>query len=404
MANVNSNIIYQAGTLLADVVQQATGRKVLTASTPGEWTSVAQSAISAGVEPILNTLVNMWSRTIFSVRPYSAKLKGLEMSADRFGLMTRKLSPVVKDPGDDAAYLWPVAYDASQSPATGDGHSVDMYAISKKQVLQTGFAGAAVYQEIFTIFKDQLDGAFQSAAEFMAFNEMQMADRSNSIESWKENVKRSLLANMILSLSVENQTGRIIHLITEYNADTGASLTSTTVFAPANFPGFVRWMVARFNTLARMMSERTAMFQTTISGQYVLRHTPAEDLRVYITGRFKDMMDTMALSVTFNDQYLKMADVEGINFWQSTSSPASVTGKPTYTNTSGVATTPSSASTVNNIVGVMFDRDALGMASILEESALSPYNVKGRYWNNAYNNKFKTRFDMTEKAVLLLLD
>ena len=280
------------------MVQQATGRKVLTASTPGEWTSVAQSALSAGVEPILNTLVNMWSRTIFSVRPYSAKLKGLEMSADRFGLMTRKLSPVVKDPGDDAAYLWPVAYDAGQSPATGDGHSVDMYAISKKQVLQTGFAGAAVYQEIFTIFKDQLDGAFQSPSEFMAFNEMQMADRSNSIESWKENVKRSLLANMILSLSVENQTGRVIHLITEYNADTGASLTSTTVFAPANFPGFVRWMVARFNTLARMMSERTAMFQTTISGKYVLRHTPAEDLRVYITGRFKDMMDTMALSVT----------------------------------------------------------------------------------------------------------
>lgn len=404
MANVNSNIIYQAGTLLADVVQQATGRKVLTASTPGEWTSVAQSALSAGVEPILNTLVNMWSRTIFSVRPYSAKLKGLEMSADRFGLMTRKLSPVVKDPGDDAAYLWPVAYDAGQSPATGDGHSVDMYAISKKKVLQTGFAGAAVYQEIFTIFKDQLDGAFQSAAEFMAFNEMQMADRSNSIESWKENVKRSLLANMILSLNAENLSGRVIHLITEYNADTGASLTSTTVFSPANFPGFVRWMVARFNTLARMMSERTAMFQTTISGNYVLRHTPAEDLRVYITGRFKDMMDTMALSITFNDQYLKMADVEGINFWQSPSSPASVTGKPTYTNTSGVATTPASASTVSNIVGVMFDRDALGMASVLEESALTPYNVKGRYWNNAYNNKFKTRFDMTEKAVLLLLD
>ena len=404
MPNVNSNIIYQAGTLLADVVQQATGRKVLTASTPGEWTSVAQSAISAGVEPILNTLVNMWSRTIFSVRPYCAKLKGLEMSADRFGLMTRKLSPVVKDPGDDAAYLWPVAYDASQSPATGDGQSVDMYAISKKQVLQTGFAGAAVYQEIFTIFKDQLDGAFQSPSEFMAFNEMQMADRSNSIESWKENVKRSLLANMILSLNAENQSGRVIHLITEYNADTGASLTSTTVFAPANFPSFVRWMVARFNTLARMMSERTAMFQTTIGGKYVLRHTPAEDLRVYITGRFKDMMDTMALSVTFNDQYLKMADVEGINFWQAPASPASVTGKPTYTNTSGVATTPGSASTVSNIVGVMFDRDALGMASILEESALTPYNVKGRYWNNAYNNKFKTRFDMTEKAVLLLLD
>lgn len=404
MPNVNSNIIYQAGTLLADVVQQATGRKVLTANTPGEWTSVATTALTGGVEPILNTLANMWSRTIFSVRPYSAKLKGLEMSADRFGLMTRKLSPVAKDPGDDAAYAWPVAYDAGQTPPSGDGYSVDMYAISKKRVLQTAFYGASVYQEIFTIFKDQLDGAFRSAEEFMAFNSMQLSDRANSIENWKESIKRSLLANMVLSLSVENQTGRIIHLITEYNGETGSSLTSTTVFAPANFPSFVRWMVARLNTLARMMSERTTLFQTTISSQNILRHTPAEDLRVYITSRFKDMMDTMARSVTFNDEYLKTAEMEGISFWQAAATPASVTGKPTYTNTSGVVTTPGSASTVSNIVGVMFDRDALGMASILEENALSPFNVKGRYWNDAYHNKVKTRFDMTEKAVLLLLD
>ena len=404
MPNVNSNIIYQAGTLLADVVQQATGRKALTATTQGEWTSVATTALQGGVDPILNTLANMWSRTIFSVRPYSAKLKGLEMSADRFGLMTRKLSPVAKDPGDDAAFLWPVAYDAGQTPPSGDGYSVDMYAISKKNVLQTAFYGASVYQEIFTIFKDQLDGAFRSPEEFMAFNSMQLADRANSIESWKENIKRSLLANMILSLDVENQTGRIIHLITEYNAETGSSLTSTTVFAPANFPSFVRWMVARLNTLARMMSERTTLFQTTISSQNVLRHTPAEDLRVYITSRFKDMMDTMARSVTFNDEYLRTADMEGVSFWQAAATPASVTGKPTYTNTSGVVTTPGSASTVANIVGVMFDRDALGMASVLEENALTPFNVKGRYWNDAYHNKIKTRFDMTEKAVLLLLD
>lgn len=404
MANVNTNIIYQAGTLLADVVQQATGRKVLTANTPGEWTSVATTAISQGVEPILNTLVNMWSRTIFSVRPYSAKLKGLEMSADRFGMMTRKLSPVAKDPGDDAAYLWPVAYDASKTVPSGDGSSVDMYKISKKQVLQTAFYGASVYQEIFTIFKDQLDGAFRSAEEFMAFNSMQLSDRANSIESWKESIKRSLLANLILSLSDENQTGRVIHLITEYNAATGESLTSTTVFAPANFPSFVRWMVARFNTLARMMSERTNLYQTTISGQNVLRHTPAEDLRVYISAQFKDQMDAMARSVTFNDEYLKMADVEGVSYWQAANTPLSVTGKPTYTNTSGVVTTPAKAATVAGIVGVMFDRDALGMASVLEESNLSPFNITGRYWNNAYHNKFKTRMDMTEKAVLLLLD
>ena len=404
MPNVNSNIIYQAGTLLADLVQQATGRKVLTASTPGEWTSVATTALTQGVEPILNTLVNMWSRTIFSVRPYSAKLKGLEMSAERFGQMTRKLSPVVKDAADDAGFLWPVAYDAGQTPPSGDGYSVDMYKIAKKQVLQTAFYGASVYQDTFTVFKDQLDGAFRSAEEFMAFNSMQMADRSNSIESWKETIKRSLLANLILGLAEENQTGRIIHLLTEYNAENGGSLTATTVMAPANYPSFVRWLAARINTLARMFSERSTLFQTTISSQSVLRHTPAEDLKVYLTADFKDKMDAMALSVTFHDDYLKRSDIEGVSYWQAIGTPGSVTGKATYTNTSGVVTTAGANKTVSNIVGVMFDRDALGMAPVVEESALTPYNAMGRYWNNIYNSRFKTRMDMTEKAVLLTLD
>jgi len=59
---------------------------------------------------------------------------------------------------------------------------------------------------------------------------------------------------------------------------------------------------------------------------------------------------------------------------------------------------------VNNIFGVMFDRDALGIASVYEASYLTPFNTRGEYWNNDYHDVFKTRFDMTEKAVLLLLD
>ena len=404
MANVNTNIIYQAGTLLADVVQQATGRKVLTANTPGEWTSVATTALQGGVEPILNTLANMWARTIFSVRPYSAKLRGLEMSADRFGLMTRKLSPVAKDPGDDAAYAWPVAYDAGQTPPSGDGYAVDMYAINKKNVLQTAFYGASVYQEYFTIFKDQLDGAFRGPEEFMAFNEMNLSDRANSIETWKEAIKRSILANAILSISVENATGRVVHLLTEYNAATGLSLTATTVMQPVNFIGFARWMIARINTISRLMAERSTMYQTTISGNAVVRHTPAQDLKVYMSAKIMDQMDAMALSLTYHDEYLKLADVEGVAYWQAIGTPESVTGKPTYTNTSGVVTTPGTASTVSNIVGLMFDRDALGMASILEETSITPFNARGRYWNNFYHNKVKTRMDMTEKMVLLCLD
>ena len=404
MPNINTNIVYQAGTVLADLVQQATGRKVLTPSTPGEFVSVAQTAIQQGLDPVMNVLSNMWSRTIFSIRPYRSKLRGMEMSADRFGSMTRKLTPVSNDPGTDGAFAYPMGYDATENPANGNGKSVDMYALAKKDVLQTAFYGEAVYGDRFTIFKHQLDTAFSSPADFMAFNEMQLEDRSNSIETWKETKKRALLANMIGALSAENQAGRVVHLLTEYNTATGGSLTATTVMDPANYSSFVRWVIARINTLARMMSERTAAFQTVISGKNVLRHTPAEDLRVYISAEHKDQMDAMALSVTYHDDYLKLADVEGVSYWQAFGSPKSVSLKPTYTNTSGAVVTASNNVAVNNIFGVMFDRDALGIASVYEASYLTPFNTRGEYWNNDYHDVFKTRFDMTEKAVLLLLD
>lgn len=404
MPNVNTDTIYQAGTVLADLVQQATGRKVLTPSTPGEFVSVAALAVNAGLDPMLNALSNMWSRTIFSIRPYRSKLSGLEMTADRYGSITRKLTPVSNDPVADAAYTYPMGYDASQTVPNGNGQSVDMYALAKKDVLQTAFNGESVYADRFTIFKHQLDTAFSSAGEFMAFNEMQLEDRANSLETWKETKKRGLLANMIAALSAENHTGRIIHLLTEYNTATGLSLTATTVMEPANYSSFIRWVIARVNTLARLMSERSAAFQTIIGGKNILRHTPANDLRVYLSAEHMDQMDAMALSITYHDDYLKLADVEGVSYWQALSSPKSVSVKPTYTNTSGVVTTSQSNVVVNNIFGVMFDRDALGIASVYEAAYLTPFNTRGEYWNNDYHDVFKTRFDMTEKAVLLLLD
>ena len=404
MPNVNTDTIYQAGTVLADLVQQATGRKVLTPSTPGEFVSVAALAVNAGLDPMLNALSNMWSRTIFSIRPYRSKLSGLEMTADRYGSITRKLTPVSNDPVADDAYTYPMGYDASQTVPNGNGQSVDMYALAKKDVLQTAFNGESVYADRFTIFKHQLDTAFSSAGEFMAFNEMQLEDRANSLETWKETKKRGLLANMIAALSAENQTGRIIHLLTEYNTATGLSLTATTVMEPANYSSFIRWVIARVNTLARLMSERSAAFQTIIGGKNILRHTPANDLRVYLSAEHMDQMDAMALSITYHDDYLKLADVEGVSYWQALGSPKSVSVKPTYTNTSGVVTTSQNNVTVNNIFGVMFDRDALGIASVYEAAYLTPFNTRGEYWNNDYHDVFKTRFDMTEKAVLLLLD
>lgn len=403
MPNVNDMTVFQAGTILQSLVKQATGQVTIAASTPGEFVSVAQTALKTGYDPILNAMSQMWGRTIFSIRPYSRKFSGLEMSMERWGNAVRKLSIADKPIEDDARFTWPVGYDANQVPPLGDGKSVDMYALNKPDILQVNFYGQAVYENSYTIFKDNMDVAFTSAEEFMRFNSLVTGNRSDKLEQYRENIARGILANYIGSLLAEKQTTRIVHLLSEYNTETGLTLTAQNVYQPENFASFMQWAYARIATISRMMTERSEMYQTVINEKHVMRHTPANKQKVYLYAKAMDQFDAMVKANTFHDNYLKFTDYEGVNFWQSIETPDSINVTPVYTSTTGVATTGEAVEQAG-IFGVIFDEEALGYAQVNNWAAVTPFNAKGGYWNTYDHVNFRAIMDMSEKGVLLLLD
>lgn len=403
MPNVNDMTVFQAGTILQSLVKQATGQVTIAASTPGEFVSVAQTALKTGYDPILNAMSQMWGRTIFSLRPYSRKFSGLEMSMERWGNAVRKLSIADKPMEDDARFLWPVGYDAKQVPPLGDGKSVDMYALNKPDILQVNFYGQAVYENSYTIFKDQLDVAFTNAEEFMHFNSLVTGNRTDKLEQYRENIARGILANYIGSLLAEKQTTRIVHLLSEYNTETGLKLTAQNVYQPENFASFMQWAYARIATISRMMTERSEMYQTVINEKHVMRHTPANKQKVYLYAKAMDQFDAMVKSNTFHDNYLKFTDYEGVNFWQSIETPDSISVNPVYTNTTGTVTTGEAVEQAG-IFGVIFDEEALGYSQVNNWAAVTPFNAKAGYWNTYDHVNFRAIMDMSEKGVLLLLD
>ena len=411
MANVPTmQAIYQAGTVLTSLVEQATGQKVITPTNPGDFVSVATTALKNGYDPILNALSQMWGRTIFSVRPYSRMFKGMEMNMERWGNATRKLSIADKAVEDDARFQYPVGYNDGQTPATGDGKSVDMFSLNKPDVLQTNFYGQSVYENSYTIFRDNLDTAFTSPEEFMRFTSMVAQNRSDKLEQYRENIARGLLANYAGSLLAENQPKRVVHLLTEYKTLTGLELTAQTVYQPANFAPFMRWVFSRVSVLSKMMRERSEMFQTVINNKHVMRHTPADRLKVYMYTPAMEQMSAMVNSITYNDDFIKYTDFESVNFWQSITDPDSIDVNPTYTKTDGTVTTktPQSGEEAGvmqeGIFGLMFDEDALGYAQVNAWNQLTPFNAKGGYWNDFDHVNFRTMQDMTEKGLILLLD
>lgn len=405
MATVNDMTVHQASTILKSLVEQATGQTTITASTPGDFVSVAQTALKTGYEPILNAMSQMWGRTIFSVRPYTRKFKGMEMSMDRWGNAIRKISIADNPIQDDERFTWPVSYDENKSPnPTGYGESVDMFKLNKPDVLQTNFYGQSVYEKYYSIFRDNLDVAFSSPDEFMRFNSMVAQNRADMLEQYRENIARGLLVNYIGSILEEGQETRIIHLMTEYNALTGLTLTAQSVYEPANYQSFMEFVYSRIANISRMMSERSEMFQTVINEKHVMRHTPPTKQKVYLYSKALDMFDAMVKSNTFHDNYLKYTDYEGVNFWQSIETPDSVSVKATYTTDIGTVATAETAKEQAGIFGVIFDEDALGYAQVNAWNSLTPFNPFGGYWNDVDHVNFRTLQDMTEKGVLLLLN
>lgn len=404
----NFMTVEQASTVLNNVYGQITGGALANVANTQDFASVAQAVLLAGRDPVLNALSQWWSRAIFAYRDYKAPMNTLEMDIDRYGNAVRKLSPVSKAMQDDESFTYPVAYDAvnHSSNPYGDGVSVDMWEIAKQKVQQMNFYGTAVYMQKYTIFKDQFDNAFSSADEFGRFNSMLMTERNNEKEQYKEAVGRGLQLNFLAGLIDEAMTGRVIHLLSEYNTATGITpaLTAQTVYQPANFAPFMRWVWARIKTIIRLMGVRSNRFQTIVNNEPVLRFTRPENMRVAILSQAYDQIETMVMSDTYHDDYLKGVTFESVDFWQSIASPDSINVTPVYTDATGAVKTASSAVTQTGVFGILHDRDALGYSMVNSWSAVTPLNIDGGYWNETYHARIKTIQDNTEKAIVLLLD
>ena len=386
----------QISTVLNSIVSQATGKAAITPTNTSEFVTVAQTGLKTGYDNLLSAVSQVLSRTIFSNRPYSRKFKGLEADAIRYGNHVRKLQIADKDAEND-----------DRLPLT-DGKSVDQQVVSKPTILQTNFYGSNSYQRHYTIFKDQLDVAFSGPDEFAQFIALITQNCSDMIEQEHENLARFTIDNYIAGVyvgaNVSLKTSQIVHLLTEYNAQTGLTLTDTSVYDPANYSAFMKWVYARVAAVSAMLTERSLVYHTNFIGKEVSRHTPERDQRVYILAQNRFGTEARVLADTYHDNYLKTAVNEYVNFWQSIKTPAEINVSPTYMNTNGVLVTPSKAVDLKNVFGVIMDREAAGYTVVNQWSGTSPFNQRGGYQNIWFHFTDRYWNDFTENGVIFLLD
>lgn len=382
---------FNSAAVLNEIVNQATGKNTVSAIATSDFTSVATTALGLGIDPLLNAISQVLSRTIFSIRPYSRKFKGLYQDNIRFGNHVRKLNIADSDWDKDDRY------DLT------DGKSVDDQVVAIPKVLQTNFYGQNVYQRQVTLFRDQLNVALQNEQEFQRFVTMIMTNASDLIEQAHEATARMTLANFIGG-KVNGDTSNVIHLVTKYNGVAGTTLTSDTVKQPENFVPFMKWATGYIKTVSDWMTERTQKFHINVTGKEISRHTPYNKQKLYLYSEELNNIDASVMTSIFNDSYLKMADHEKVGFWQSIDSPDGINIKASYMDATGNVVSDTEGTATSNIFGVLFDEEAVGITTYGEWSAPSPFNARGGYSNIFWHFNDRYYNDFTENGVVFLLD
>lgn len=376
--------------ILNNIISQATGKTNI-GTINDNFVSVATTTLDIAPDALLNAITQVISRTIFSIRPYNRKFAGLFVDNMKWGNHVRKINIGDKDFENN------VSYDLV------DGQSIDADIVSKPDILQTNFYGQCVYSKHYTIFRDQLNIALQNEEEFERFYIMLVQNSMDMIEQCHENTARATICNLIGG-KVKGDTSNVIHLVTEYNDVTGLELDSDTVKKPENFVPFYKWAFSRIKTISGLMTERSLQYHINITGHNIMRHTPVQNQRLYLYTPEMNNVESTIFSSVFNEQYLKMMDYEGVNFWQSIKTPMGINTKSRYIDENGAITEDTAYTATSNILGVLMDEEAAGITTYGARTATTPYNARGEYTNVWFHFNDRYWNDFTENAVVFLLD
>lgn len=397
----------QISTFVNAVYKEATGQEAsLGTLEPGNFAAISSKVLATGMNQIIPGISQVLSKTIFSYRPYSAKfVNNLLVDTLTFGNRVRKLrvidKPVVEDDRrikDDAG------------TAMVDGATVDQYKINKPQVLETNYYGMNTYEKSLTIFRDQIQDAFEGAAQLGSFLSMIMGNVTDQLTQCEEAAARAAVASFIagkykLAGSTFDDTTGVYKVLTLYNAESGQNLDADTVMEPANLPGFLKWLSAFIRIKKQRMAERSLLFHQNYTNAPLMCHTPIEMQKCYFYAPILEKMKSEVLADTFNPGQITLGESSvPITYWQNINADFDIKAKAAYPNAAGSAiTVDTSATTVSKVLCLVFDPEAISITRGGDYVDVTPYNAAGHYSNTFWHKNVRFNMDFSENAFVCVL-
>lgn len=340
------------------------------------------------VDNYVKSLVNRVGKTVFVNRKYSGKVPSILMDGWEFGSVLQKISADLPNATENES--WELENGTSYDPN-----------IFYKPTVSAKFYNSKVTFEVPLSFTEkQVKESFNSASELNAFISMLYNAVEKSMTVKTDALIMRTINNMIAQTVDGDSTGvRAVNLLKNYNTLKGLSGANILKANKAlTDPDFLKYASMQIALYADRMGTMSTLFNQ--GGKE--RFTPKDMLHIVLLSDYAQSTKTYLESDTFNDELVKLPTAETVPYWQASGTSFDFA----KTSKIDVKIRMSNGSTkdvsVSGVIGVMFDRDALGVSN-LDRRVTTNYNPKAEFFSNWY--KFDCGYfnDLNENFVVFYI-
>lgn len=360
------NQIYE---LMNDVTKEVLGETAMINEDLSNVVELGTSIFNANaVDKYVKALVNHIGRVVFVNRPYVGRVPSVLMDKWEFGSVLERIR-IAELPEAEENESWELQ----------DGTSYDPNIFYQPKVAAKFFNKLVTFEVPISFTEKQVKQSFSNAGQLNAFISMIEGAVEKSMTVKLDKLVMQTIDNMIgetihaeygsESLSSKS-TVKAVNLLKEYNDTFGASLTAEVAIKT---PEFIRYASYRMGLVADRMGVISKLFNIGATEKF----TPKDLLHVVLLSDFAKAADSYLQSDTYHNTYVSLPNHETVPFWQATGTGYSfndVTGI-------NIKTASNNTVTATGILGVMFDRDALGVCN-QDRRITSNYNPKAEFYSN----------------------
>ncbi len=336
------------------------------------------------IDNYVKNLIDHIGKVVFVNRPYSGSTPSVMMDSWEYGAILEKITyEGLPDAIDNDT--WDLQ----------DGKSYDPNIFYKPQVSAKFYSDRKTFEIPMSFAQRQIKSAFSSASQLQAFFAMIETAISNGITVKMDSLVRLTLANAIATIYANRAVNPVQYygLVARYQTATGDQ-TVTKANALVS-PEFTRWASMEM----RRVISRMKNFSTLFNKGEKHRFTAGDRLHLILHSDFVAAAEAYLYSDTYHDEFVKLPKAEEVSFWQGTGTGFG------WSDTSKIVVIPSDAQepvTVEDIIGIAWDRDALGVSN-LDRRVTTNWNPVAEFTNNWY--KFDAGYfnDFNENIVVFTL-